>query len=322
MRKARCACNLSTGLGTATVDRRSRSVHLSQYLTKRQQQIDRFLERCIPRATHADALIQAMRYTLFSGGKRIRPILALAATEAVGGSATTTLPFACAVELIHTYSLIHDDLPALDNDELRRGKPANHVVFGEAMAILAGDALLTEAFRVMAEAAAKAGAWQGRALQLLIEVAHAAVARGMVAGQAADMSAEGSAVDLPTVELIHIRKTGSLIRAAVRGGALLGGARPEQLRRLTRYGELLGLAFQIVDDIMDAEASTKITGKPPSRDRVRHKATFPAVLGLPAAKERAEELFADTVKELRSFGTRAAPLREIARLIVGRACPV
>jgi len=165
----------------------------------------------------------------------------------------------------------------------------------------------------------KAGTARDRALQVLLEVAKAAGARGMVAGQAADMGAEGAAVDLPTVELIHIRKTGSLIRAAVRGGALLGGARTEQLRHLTRYGELLGLAFQIIDDILDAEGATKVTGKVRGRDAVRSKATFPAVLGLPAAKERAQELLADTLKELRTLGPRAEPLREIARLIVGRA---
>jgi geranylgeranyl diphosphate synthase type II len=296
-------------------------VPLSQYLSKRQRQVDRFLDRCVPPSPHADVLHQAMRYSLFSGGKRIRPILALAAAEAVGGTVSATLPFACALEMIHTYSLIHDDLPAMDDDELRRGKPANHVVFGEGMAILAGDALLTEAFRVMAEAVAKPGVEPRRTVQVLIEVANAAGARGMVAGQAADMRAEGASVDLPTVELIHIRKTGSLIRAAVRGGALLAGARPEQLRRLTRYAELLGLAFQIVDDILDAEGSTKLTGKRERRDKARRKATFPAVVGLPAAKERAQELLADTVKELRSFGARAEPLRDIARLIVGRAIP-
>jgi geranylgeranyl diphosphate synthase type II len=296
-------------------------VTLPQYLAKRQHQIDRFLERCIPPSPHADPLNQAMRYSLFSAGKRIRPILAVASAEAVGGEVAAALPFACALEMIHTYSLIHDDLPAMDDDALRRGKPSNHVVFGEGIAILAGDALLTEAFRVMAEAAAKPGVAQSRALQALVEVAHAAGARGMVAGQAADMNAEGTVVDLPTVELIHIRKTGSLIRAAVRSGALLGGARVDQLRRLTRYGELLGLAFQIVDDILDAEGSTKVTGKVGGRDSARRKATFPAVLGLPAAKERAQELLADTIKELRSFDPRADPLRDIARLIVGRALP-
>lgn len=291
---------------------------LEQYLARRQQQIDRFLERCIPSA-QTDKLTEAMRYSLFSGGKRIRPILALAANDAVGGEVTRVLPFACAIELIHTYSLIHDDLPAMDDDGLRRGKPTSHMVFGEGMAILAGDGLLTEAFRLMADAAAKAGADPARGLLVLAEVAKAAGARGMVGGQAADMSAENSAADLPTVEWIHIRKTGALIRAAVRAGALLGGAQSDQLRRLTRYADCIGLAFQIADDILDAEGSTEMTGKHTGRDQARHKATFPALLGLSAAKERARELLHNSVRELRPFHERAEPLRAIARFVVGRA---
>lgn len=291
---------------------------LEQYLARRQQQIDRFLERCIPSA-QTDKLTEAMRYSLFSGGKRIRPILALAASDAVGGEVTRVLPFACAIELIHTYSLIHDDLPAMDDDGLRRGKPTSHMVFGEGMAILAGDGLLTEAFRLMADAAAKAGADPARGLLVLAEVAKAAGARGMVGGQAADMSAENSAADLPTVEWIHIRKTGALIRAAVRAGALLGGAQSDELRRLTRYADCIGLAFQIADDILDAEGSTEMTGKHTGRDQARHKATFPALLGLSAAKERARELLHNSVRELRPFHERAEPLRAIARFVVGRA---
>jgi geranylgeranyl diphosphate synthase type II len=296
-------------------------VNLEPYLSRRQQQIERFLERCIP-ASPADTLSRAMRYSLFSGGKRIRPVLALAAGEAVGGDTSRVLPFACAIELIHTYSLIHDDLPAMDDDRLRRGKQTSHVVFGEALAILAGDALLTEAFRVMAEAAAKPAADAACSLQVLAEIAEAAGARGMVAGQAADMQAERTAADLPTVEWIHIRKTGALIRAATRAGALLGGAQPDQLRRLTRYADGIGLAFQIADDILDAEGSTAITGKHRSRDQARRKATFPALLGLSAAKERAHELLHNSLRELRPFHERAEPLRAIARFVVGRVCPV
>jgi geranylgeranyl diphosphate synthase type II len=296
-------------------------VNLEAYLARRQLQIDRFLERSIP-SSHPDKLTEAMRYSLFSGGKRIRPILALAASETVGGEASRVLPFACAIELIHTYSLIHDDLPAMDDDALRRGKPTSHLVFGEGMAILAGDGLLTEAFRIMAEAAAKPGADAARSLQVLAEVAKAAGARGMVAGQAADLNAENRAADLPTVEWIHIRKTGALIRAATRAGALLGGAPADQLRRLTRYADGIGLAFQIADDILDAEGSPTVTGKHTGRDQARHKATFPALLGLSAAKERARELLHNSVRELRPFHERAEPLRAIARLVVGRACPV
>ncbi|MFQ5666274.1 MAG: polyprenyl synthetase family protein [Candidatus Binatia bacterium] len=295
-------------------------MNLPAYLARRQQRIDRFLERCIAPAAPPDKLTQAMRYSVFSGGKRLRPILALAASEAVGGTLAATLPFACALELIHTYSLIHDDLPAMDDDELRRGRPANHIVFGEGMAILAGDALLTEAFRIMAQAAAKPTVLQRRALQVLAEIAEAAGARGMVAGQAADLAAENARIDLPTVEMIHIRKTGALIRTAVRTGAWLGGARPEQLRRLTRYAESLGLAFQIADDILDAESTTAVTGKTVRRDQARHKATFPALLGLSATKDRARELLHNATRELRAFDRRAEPLRAIAEFVVGRAC--
>lgn len=261
-----------------------------------------------------------MRYSLLSGGKRLRPILTLAACEAVGGSTDLALPFACAIEMIHTYSLIHDDLPAMDNDALRRGRPTNHIVFGEALAILAGDALLTEAFRIMGEAALAAGNRQRRALQALTEIASAAGARGMVAGQAADLAAEGTPADLPLVEFIHVRKTGELIRASVRTGALLGGARPAELRHLTRYAEFLGLAFQIADDILDEEGSIQTTGKVAGGDRKRHKATFPAVLGLPASKRRAQELLDQALAELQTFNHAAEPLRQIARLIVARAC--
>jgi geranylgeranyl diphosphate synthase type II len=295
-------------------------MNLPQYLARRQHRVERYLERCIPQASKSDTLTQAMRYSLFSGGKRIRPILSIAATEAVAGAVTPVLPFACALELIHTYSLIHDDLPAMDDDDLRRGQPTSHLVFGEGIAILAGDALLTEAFRIMAEATAKPGVSQRRALQVLTEIASAAGARGMVAGQADDLGAENRAIDLPTVEWIHIRKTGALIRAAVRAGALLGGARNDQLQRLTRYAEYLGLAFQIADDILDAEGSTAVTGKRTGRDQARHKATFPAVLGLSAAKERARELLANALEEIQSFRRTADPLRELARFTVGRAC--
>ncbi len=296
-------------------------MNLQSYLARRQQRIDRFLERYIPPSNEGDTLTQAMRYSLFSGGKRLRPILSIAATEAVGGIVTPVLPFACAVELIHTYSLIHDDLPAMDDDDLRRGQPTSHRVFGEGIAILAGDALLTEAFRIMAEAAAKPTVSQRRALQVLTEIANAAGARGMVAGQADDLGAENSAINLPTVEWIHVRKTGALIRAAVRAGALLGGARTEQLHRLTRYAECLGLAFQIADDILDAEGTADLTGKNTGRDQARHKAPFPAVLGLPAAKERARELLVSALEEVRGFKRAAEPLREIARFAVERACP-
>jgi geranylgeranyl diphosphate synthase type II len=294
-------------------------MNLATYLERRRRQVDRALDQLLPAGGHGNELIDAMRYALFSGGKRIRPILLLAASEAVGEAANNSLPFACAVELIHAYSLVHDDLPAMDDDDLRRGQPSCHVKFGEALAILAGDALLTEAFAVMSDAAARRAVDQRRALQAIREVAHAAGARGMVAGQVADMAAEKTTVDLPVVEMIHIRKTGALIRAAIRAGALLAGATTEQLKRLTGYAECVGLAFQIADDILDAEGSSKTTGKRRGRDRERNKATFPAILGLAASRDRANELLQRSLRELRSFDHRADPLREIAKLIVARA---
>jgi geranylgeranyl diphosphate synthase type II len=294
-------------------------VNLDLYLRRRRQQIDRTLERFVPPPAAPDRLLEAMRYSLFSQGKRVRPILALAASEALGAPTAPVLPFACAIELIHTYSLIHDDLPAMDDDDLRRGKPTSHRVFGEGIAILAGDALLTEAFRIMGEASLRPSIGRRRALQVLTEIAVAAGAHGMVAGQVADIEAERRNLDLPAVEFIHVRKTGALIRAAVRAGALIPGARPAPLRRLTRFAEFFGLAFQIADDLLDAESSTEVTGKITGRDRARQKATFPAVLGLSATRERVAELLENAVAELRPFGRSAQPLSELAQFIVGRA---
>lgn len=295
-------------------------MRLDQYLEKKRKLIDRTLDRYLPAANTPDRLIEAMRYSLLGGGKRLRPILTLASCEAVGGDIDAALPFACAIEMIHTYSLIHDDLPAMDNDELRRGRPTNHVVFGEALAILAGDALLSEAFRIMGEAALAAGVRQRRALQVLTEVAAAVGPRGMVGGQAADIAAEQRQADLPLVEYIHVRKTGELIRVSVRAGAILAGARLSQLRQLSRYAEFLGLAFQIADDILDEEGSLQSTGKLTGGDRRHQKATFPSVLGLPASKQRAKELLDQALQELSSFNESAEPLRQIAQLIVARAC--
>ena len=259
-----------------------------------------------------------MRYALLGGGKRLRPVLALAACEAVGGDPDAVLPVACALEMIHTYSLIHDDLPCMDDDALRRGRPTAHVAFGEALAVLAGDALLTEAFALLARTA-EGSRRPRRLLRAAREIAEAAGARGMVAGQAADIAAEGADADLALVEFIHVRKTGALLLAAVRSGGLVGGATAAQLRRLTRYGECLGLAFQIADDILDVEAPTARTGKSEGRDRERRKATFPAVLGLPAAKARARELRDGALAAMGGFDARAELLRALVRFVVDRA---
>jgi geranylgeranyl diphosphate synthase, type II len=295
-------------------------LNLDAYMARRQQLVERALERSFaPNVKQPARLGEAVRYSLFGGGKRLRPILVLAAADGVGGDRRAALPFACAVEMIHTYSLIHDDLPAMDDDSLRRGRPTSHIAFGEALAILAGDALLTEAFRLMADAA-WTGSARGRAVRAMLEIAEASGPAGMVGGQVADMEAEGSTPDLPTVEYIHVRKTGALILAAIRSGAIVCGATQTELSRLTRYGEFLGVAFQVADDILDAEAPTRLTGKLRGRDRVRRKATFPAVLGLPAAKERARELLAGALAAIEPLPRAAQPLRELACFIVGRAC--
>jgi geranylgeranyl diphosphate synthase type II len=295
-------------------------VNLTTYLERRRRLVESALAGYVPTAgDHAPTLVRAMRHSLLSGGKRLRPILALASADAFGGAARTVLPFACALEMLHTYSLIHDDLPAMDDDDLRRGQPTCHVVFGEAIAILAGDALLTEAFRVMAAAALDRGVNKARALRAINEVAEAAGKRGMVSGQVADLEAENREPDLATVEFIHVRKTGALLLASVRAGALLSGASPRAMRHITRYGECLGLAFQIADDILDAEGATSVTGKRQGRDQILHKMTFPTVMGISAAKDRARDLLDQAIGELARFGRRAEPLREIARYVVQRA---
>ena len=293
---------------------------LQRYLEERSRLVDRALARLLPHnGALPHTLDRAMRYSLFSGGKRIRPILALASGEAVGAPAARVLPFACALEMIHSYSLIHDDLPAMDDDDLRRGKPTNHVVFGEGMAILAGDGLLTEAFRVMAEGALRQGVDGTAALRAVREVAAGAGAVGMVGGQVADLEAEGKKPTRTLVEYIHTRKTAALIRAAVRAGALVGGARPAQFARLDRYGAALGLAFQVADDILDVEGGTDKTGKRAGRDAELQKVTYPAAVGIPKAKRRARELLDEALTALKPFPQSAEPLRQIAVFVVERA---
>ena len=295
-------------------------MNLTRYLAERRRLVDRTLKDVLAQnRTPPRRLDQAMRYSLFSGGKRIRPILALASGEAVGATVERVLPFACALEMIHTYSLIHDDLPAMDDDDLRRGKPTNHTVFGEGLAILAGDGLLTEAFRVMAEGALRNGQNRAAVLRALREVATAAGATGMVGGQVADLEAESKKPTRARVEYIHTRKTAALIRAAVRAGALVGGARPAQFARLDRYGAALGLAFQIADDILDVEGSTDKTGKRAGRDAQLHKVTYPAAVGMDNAKRRARELLDKALEALKPLGLPAEPLRQIAAFIVERA---
>lgn len=292
---------------------------LESYLAPRRQRVEAALDALFPvDPAHPHRLIEAIRYSLLGGGKRLRPVLVLMACEAVGGDAAAALPLACALEMIHSYSLIHDDLPSMDDDALRRGRPTVHIAFGEGLAVLAGDALLTEAFAELLRAVERAPQPR-RTVQAAREIAEAAGLRGMVGGQAADLAAEGREADLPLVEFIHVRKTGALLLAAVRAGALVGGGDEPQLRALTRYGECLGLAFQIADDILDVEAPSVRTGKSVGRDGERRKATFPAVLGLTAAKTRARELRDQALAALATMPAAADPLRALARFVVERA---
>jgi len=292
-------------------------VSLQEYLSSRQARVEKALDRLTPAETDPPAsLHQAMRYSLFAGGKRIRPILCLAAAEAVSEAGPGIEVPAAALEMIHTYSLIHDDLPALDNDDQRRGKPTCHKVFGEAMAILAGDALLTRAFQILSEMEA---AGQER-IRILGELARAAgTVDGMIGGQVADLEAEGKPVVEAELRFIHRSKTGALIRAAARIGGIWAGADPGQLEALSRFGEQIGLAFQIVDDVLDVVASSQGLGKTAGKDARQRKATFPALYGVERSRELAREARQQAVAALEPLGERAAPLAELAGLIVERA---
>ncbi len=293
---------------------------LKHYLKERCQLVDKALDRYLPKEDDLPfSLHKAMRYSVFAGGKRVRPILMLAACEAVGGEISQAMPAACAMEMIHTYSLIHDDLPAMDDDDFRRGNPTNHKVFGEAIAILAGDALLTQAFILLSAPELPGSVSPERLLAVTREIATCAGSFGMVGGQVVDMESEGKAdIDLPTVQYIHTHKTGALIKASVKSGAILGNADEGQLAAVTRYGEAAGLAFQIADDILDIEGTTEEIGKDAGSDQARGKATYPAVVGLADAKRRAVELMEIALAALDPLGAKAEPLREIAKYIVSR----
>lgn len=295
---------------------------LKRYLKEKKEVVDEALERYFPGQEATDgktgypvSLHQAIRHSLINGGKRIRPILSIASFEAVGGRGNDILPFACGLEMIHTYSLIHDDLPAIDNDDYRRGKPTCHKVFGEAIGILAGDGLLTEAFRLMTNSTS---ADPAAVLDIVHEIARAAGISGMVGGQVADIESEGKEVDLPAVQYIHTHKTGALILASVRTGVKLGGGKGEVLKAFTQYGERIGLAFQIVDDILNVEGKADLLGKNTGSDRFKKKATYPSLLGMEESKRRAKELMESAIDILHPFGPEVEPLKEIARFIVLR----
>jgi geranylgeranyl diphosphate synthase type II len=292
---------------------------LADYLQRRQKWVEEALKRWVPGENEFPPPVhQAMRYSLFAGGKRLRPILVLAAAEAVGGSGREALPLACSFELIHTYSLIHDDLPSMDNDDMRRGKPTSHKVFGEALAILAGDALLTEAFHLATRPEVMKKVPARRRLQALWHLARAAGSLGMVGGQTMDILTQGQTVDSGTLEYIHFHKTGALISASLAVGAIVGGATARQLKRLQGYGEKLGLAFQITDDLLDETGEEGKLGKAVSKDRSKGKATYPGLYGIPESRRRAEGLIEEAIHHLHPFDQRANPLREIARFILNR----
>jgi len=295
-------------------------MEIKRYLNEKKEFVDSALERYFPRETESTSTIhKAIRHSLFAGGKRIRPILAIAAFEAAGGKGDGILPYGCALEMIHTYSLIHDDLPGIDNDDFRRGKPTCHKVFGEAIAILAGDALLTEAFKLMTDRSDRHQRLdEPLILDIVNKVAQAAGISGMVGGQAMDIESEGREVDLPTLQSIHTRKTGALILVSIQIGGMLGGAKEETLKVLTHYGERVGLAFQIVDDILNVEGKAALLGKSTGGDLSKRKATYPSLFGIEESKRKAKELVRLAVDALSSFGTEVDPLRGIARFIVWR----
>ena len=295
------------------------SLDLKTYLAEKKVLIDQALEAYFPEPEGpASNLLKSMKYSLFAGGKRLRPILCLAGTEAVGGTESDSLPFACAIELIHTYSLIHDDLPVMDNDDLRRGKPTNHKVFGEAVALLAGDGLLTEAFNLMTTAQLTERVTSQAIIKVIGLLSRAAGYRGMVGGQVVDIQSEGKTVSFSHLEFIHTHKTGALIAASVTSGAVLGGGNESQLQAISAYGQKIGLAFQISDDILDIEGNSKTMGKTPGADKKRGKITYPSILGFAKSQEIQSGLVEAAIASLREFRHRAEPLRQIARYIIER----
>jgi geranylgeranyl diphosphate synthase, type II len=294
-------------------------VDILRYLQEQKALVDEALARYLPGEEHyPPAIFQAMRYSVFAGGKRVRPILAIAAAEALGGTATDVLPLACALECIHTYSLIHDDLPALDDDDYRRGRLTNHKVFGEANAILAGDALLTFAFELMGDARHWPQFVPERVVQVMHEVAYAIGTFGMIGGQVVDLQMEGQNIDLPALQYIHAHKTGALIRTSVRSGGILGGGSPAAVEALTHYGTHIGLAFQIMDDILDVRGDEQLMGKALRKDDARRKATYPRLVGLAESEVRAQAAVTASIAALGIIGERGAVLRDLAHFIIAR----
>lgn len=289
---------------------------LKKYLKSTTQKVDAALNQYLPRLTKAPSSIHsAMRYSIFAGGKRLRPVLCIAAAEACGGKASAAMPAACAVELIHTYSLVHDDLPCMDDDDLRRGRPTCHKVYGDGMAVLTGDALLTEAFAVLATAE-PAGPYGIR--EYIAELADASGSRRLIGGQVLDLEGEGQKLTKAQLVKIHEAKTAALLMASLRLGAMSAGASSEQLTAISDFGYALGLAFQVIDDILDVTQSTEILGKTAGKDQAVEKSTYPAVIGLDASRREAARLTNAAHKALLPLGTDAKRLAEIADHLLQR----
>ncbi len=289
---------------------------LQTYLRDRSKLVDTALDHFIPRASARPATLhKAMRYSLFAGGKKLRPILALAAAEAGGGSVESALPAACAVECIHTYSLIHDDLPCMDDDDLRRGRPTSHKVFGEGVAVLAGDALLTIAFEILAQAEATP---RYKTAALIRELADAAGSRWLIAGQVLDLEGEGKKISREQLKFIHRSKTAALLTASIRLGAMSANVAEARLQNLTDFGQSLGLAFQIIDDILDVTQTTEKLGKTAGKDVAAIKATYPAIFGLERSRKEAHRLTVTALASLEPFGEKATRLRELAGHLLAR----
>jgi geranylgeranyl diphosphate synthase type II len=291
---------------------------LKNYIKKKSQVVNDALELLLQNSQQDETINKAMQHSLMAGGKRIRPVLCLAATEAVGGNPKDALMAACAMEMIHTYSLIHDDLPAMDNDELRRGKPTCHVAFDEAAAILAGDALLTMAFEILASVPFENTDQAAKWLQIIRIIAVAAGSRGMIQGQMLDIAAEGRKLDVRELESMHTLKTGALIVASLQCGALLAEADKTQLSFLETYARNIGLAFQVADDILNVEGNPEVMGKAVGTDRLNKKNTYPALLGLDASKQFAQKLIRNALQALETFDNKAEPLRAMAAYIIER----
>jgi geranylgeranyl diphosphate synthase type II len=290
---------------------------VNKYLSGSKKVVDEYLDRLLPvESEEPSSIHKAMRHSVFAGGKRVRPILVLASGESLSGDRNVLLHLGAGIEMMHTYSLIHDDLPALDNDDLRRGVPTCHKVFGEALAILAGDALMTRCYQILADLP---GLPESTRIDIIREIATATgTVNGMIGGQVVDLESEGKEVSTRVLEYIHYSKTGALLKACVRCGAMAAAANRDEMRSLTEFGSKIGLVFQIVDDILDVTSSSEVLGKTAGKDEKVKKATYPALYGIDASREKARELVYSALEDIRDFGEKAESLRSLALFVVNR----